>query len=109
MKNQLQECANLQNEFKDIIATEDKSFQTHISQSDTDLYKARLQLAEEKAKLNREMGHINLDKEHLQTNETQLYSEICERTSHFQHQKSQLLEERMEIQVSFPCIYIIEN
>ncbi len=101
LKNQLEECANLQNEFREIIQSEEKSLKQHTEQRDSKVFKARLKLNEEKGKLDREMGHISLDKEHLERNETQLNAEIDERTKSFETEKEAYLGQRNEVMVGY--------
>eukprot|EP00795_Rhopilema_esculentum_P013691 gene13691-4598_t len=94
IKTNLQECDTLEREFEEIISTERKSLNEKITKNDNSLYKAKLLLSEEKTKLDREMGHIALDKEHLCKGKVKLDKEIMDRTKEKQEEKVRLTQDR---------------
>ena len=100
IKSNLQECDTLEREFEEIISTERKNLSEKITKNDKSLYKAKLLLSEEKTKLDREMEHIALDKEHLCKGKVKLDKEIMDRTKEKQEEKVRLRQERDVIRVS---------
>ena len=56
-------------------------------------------LSFERQQLDRALGHLHLDREHLKKSETELEEGIELRTREFQMKKDELLVNRLEIQV----------
>ena len=65
----------------------------------TKLSKDKLTLSFERQQLDRALGHLHLDREHLKKSETELEEGIELRTREFQMKKDELLVNRLEIQV----------
>lgn len=97
----LQECNDLEEEFRRIIETEEGNLESKVTKNDNILYKAKLKLDEERTRLDREMGHISLDKEHFQKSKVKLEAEIEERIKDQQTEKSKLLAEKQTVKVCF--------
>ena len=61
---------------------------------------SELQLKEEELKLERNLSHLLLDRDHISKNKTVLDDEIQKKTKTLTQQKDELIESRTNIQVS---------
>ena len=104
LRNQREDSKDILSEYHRLMNEEQSNLKRHLEDKNMEITKSRQKLKEERAKVERQMGHIQLDKEHLEKNELQLNTDIEERTEQFESEKSALVEKREKVQVS--CVYI---
>lgn len=94
-----EEETDLLNSYQNLLTKQETRISEYDTSRDKEIEEARLQLKEEKLKLERSLSHLALDKEHITKNKLVLDEEVDKKTKDLTQEKDELVESRNNVQV----------